>query len=190
VRLFVALPVPPELRARIHEAATVLRDRDLPVRWVDPDLYHLTLKFLGTVDRDAPERITPALDRVASENAPFEAGLGDLGAFPSIRKPRVLWIAVDPTPALRCLKQDVEWALAKVGFDRDTRAFHPHVTLGRARDDGRAGAFRGLDEVVANRTVDASLPVSEVRLVRSRLSRSGPRYAALHTRELGPGTDG
>ena len=149
MRLFVALNLAKKERERVYRASRPLRDEGLPVRWVEPDAYHITLKFLGEVGEQRLEAIGQALEKVATSNTPLELDLREFGAFPTIRRPRVLWIGVEPTPALRCLKQDIEWALSDWGFERDTQAFHPHISLGRANADDGAGAFRGLDELAA-----------------------------------------
>ena len=184
MRLFVALNLPRKERKCIHQAARPLRDQALPVRWVDPDNYHLTLKFLGEVRSDHLEQIERILARVAAGSPTFSADLGGFGAFPTVRRPRVLWLGVEPTPALRCLKQDVEWALAGAGFERETRAFHPHLTLGRADYENGAGAFRRLDELMANLPYTGSVEVRSVDLMRSQTSKGGAHYSVLSTYPL------
>lgn len=185
MRLFVAFSLPGEVRRRIHEAVRPLRERDLPVRWVDPGQYHVTMKFLGEVAEGRLPEIEERLTGVTTGSGSTALELGGVGAFPTIRRPRVLWLGVEATPALRCLKQDLEWAFAESGFERDTRAFHPHVTLGRARDGGGAGAFRGLDEVCAEIDFGVEVPVDALDLVRSRLSRDGPRHSVVSSNPLG-----
>jgi 2'-5' RNA ligase len=184
VRLFVALNLPKKERERIHRAARPLREHELPVRWVPADNYHLTLKFLGEVRPERVDLIAKVLVRVAAGCAPFPANFGGFGAFPTIRRPRVLWLGVEPTPALRCLKQDVEWALADLGFERETRAFHPHLTLGRVDRDDEAGTFRGLDELVAEMSYSGSVPVRSVELMRSQTNTVGAQYSVVSTYPL------
>lgn len=177
MRLFIALNLPKKERQRIERAVRPLRDDGRPVRWVDSDAYHVTLKFLGPVRSDAVPGIKDAMERVAGTTKTFAMDLGGFGAFPTIRRPRTLWLGVNASPELRCLKQDLEWALGDHGFDPETRAFHPHITLGRADEKGGAGEFRGLDEVVAGMEFDASVQVRSLDLMRSRLSKSGARYS-------------
>ena len=141
MRLFIALNLPKKERQRIHRAARPLREGDLPVRWIDLDNIHLTLKFLGQVRPDRVPQVEEVIGRVASATKSFKVDFGGFGAFPTIRKPRVVWLGVDPSAELRCLKQDLEWALADLGFEAETRAFHPHLTLGRADPNDGAGAF-------------------------------------------------
>jgi RNA 2',3'-cyclic 3'-phosphodiesterase len=179
MRLFLALNFSDVERARIHAAAEPLREMGLPVRWRDPEHYHLTLKFLGDVRQDRVQGLEKAVARVAGATRAFALDLGGFGAFPTIRRPSVLWLGADPTPALRCLKQDLEWGLASHGFERETRAFHPHVTLGRAEESEGAGSFRGLDERAAELDFRMEVRVDTVDLVRSHLSNKGSRYTLL-----------
>jgi 2'-5' RNA ligase len=183
MRLFLALNLPKKERQRIQRAARPLVEEELPVRWVDLDQYHVTLKFLGTVRKAAVDPVCRALDQVASATAPFDATVTGFGAFPTIRRPRVLWAGVHATPELRCLKQDLEWGLAELGFEKETRAFHPHLTLGRAASEG-AGSFRGLDELMASLELEAPFVVRTVDLMESRTSSDGATYSVVHRARL------
>jgi 2'-5' RNA ligase len=186
MRLFVALNLPKKERDRIYRASKVLRECELPVSWVDPEHYHVTLKFLGEVPEERMEGVQEALLRVASTTGKLDLAVEGFGAFPTIRRPQVIWVGVEPSPALRCLKQDVEWALMGCGFDRETRAFHPHLTLGRADARDGAGAFRGLDEKAANLSYQGQVKVRKLDLMRSQLSKSGPpRYTLQHSNSFG-----
>lgn len=180
MRLFVAINLPEGERQRIYEAAAPLRDAGMPFRWIPESNFHLTLKFLGEVRQETIPAIKKVLDKVTGSTRAFELDLSGFGAFPTIRRPRVMWLGVDPSPALRCLKQDLEWALADLGFDRETRAFHPHITLGRAEAEEGAGSFRGLDELAAGMVYAGEVPGDRVQLMRSHLSKNGARYSTLH----------
>jgi 2'-5' RNA ligase len=169
MRLFIALNIPKKQRSRIHRAARPLREADLPVRWSDPDNYHVTLKFLGQVRREKLQGIEEAITGVAGSTRGFDTSFAGFGAFPTIRRPRVIWL---------------EWGLADAGYDPETRAFHPHVTLGRAEPGGGAGAFRGLDELVADMSFEGGLKVHTVDLMRSHLSRSGASYSIVSSVRL------
>ena len=180
MRLFVALNLPKKEKDRVYRASRPLRDEGLPVRWVDSATYHVTLKFLGEVGDQHLEAIGQALEKVAASNTPLDIELSEFGAFPTIRRPRVLWVGVEPTPALRCLKQDIEWALSDGGFERDTQAFHPHISLGRANAADGAGAFRGLDELAAGLSCEGGGTVRKLDLIRSRRDTCGASYS-IHT---------
>lgn len=184
MRIFIALNLNKKERQRVLRAARPLRDEELPVRWVEEDNLHLTLKFLGEVRAERVPAVEEAMARVGEGTAAFTLTLGGFGAFPTIRRPRVLWLGADASPALRCLKQDLEWGLTDCGFEAETRAFHPHMTLGRADPTDGAGAFRGLDSLVAAMDFSALIPVRSVDLMRTVLSREGARYTRLSSAKL------
>lgn len=106
------------------------------VRWVPRAAnVHLTLKFLGAVDEGRLEEIAAALDAVRARHAPFNAETSGFGAFPSPRRARVLWAGIGAgAENLGALAADVEGSLEGLGFERETRPYAPHLTLGRARN--------------------------------------------------------
>jgi len=184
MRIFVALNLPKKERTRIHRASARLREEVLPVRWIDPENYHVTLKFLGDVRQEHVREVQEIVRRVAESTLPFDLTLGGFGAFPTVRRPRVVWLGVDASAELRCLKQDLEWGLADVGFEPETRAFHPHLTLGRADSRGGAGQFRGFDDVMAELDFSGRAAIHTLDLMRSHLSREGSRYSVLASARL------
>jgi len=176
MRLFIALNLPKKERDRLHRSVRVLREREYPVRWVPADSLHLTLKFLGEVPPEAVSSLGEALAGVARTTDSFSIEIGGFGAFPTVRRPRVLWMGVKPCPALRGLKQDLEWALSEHGIERENSSFHPHFTLGRATREDGAGAFRGLDVMASELTFASEATARKFDLMESHLSSSGPRY--------------
>ncbi len=184
MRLFLALNLPKKERQRIERSSRPLRERELPVRWVDIEEYHVTLKFLGSLREARVEAIREIMEKVGAATAAFDLTFGEFGAFPTIRRPEVLWVGVNASPELRCLKQDLEWGLAEHGFSRETRAFHPHITLGRADPDGLPGAFRGVDELVTEMTLSGSVTVRSIDLMQSQLGASGRTYSILESVRL------
>jgi len=184
MRLFVAINLPAAERRRIHRATARLRDGDVPVRWVGFEQYHLTMRFLGEVGRDELEVVENAVRMTAEMNAAFDARLAGCGAFPTIRSPSVIWLGVDPSPHLRSLKQDLERALSDSGLERDTRAFHPHLTLGRVSESGRAGAFRGFGDAAAAVDYEGTFRVRSLDLMRSTLGPEGSRYSVVSSSKL------
>jgi 2'-5' RNA ligase len=184
MRIFIALNLPKKERQRIRRASASLHEAAMPVRWIDPDKYHLTLKFLGEVRQDRIPAVQDVMQRVAEATASFDIELAGFGAFPTVRNPRVVWLGVEASAELRCLKQDLEWGLADEGFEAETRAFHPHLTLGRADPGGGAGRFRGLDEVMAGLEFTGHASIRTLDLMRSHLSREGARYSVLSSAKL------
>jgi 2'-5' RNA ligase len=184
MRLFVALNLPKKDRERIQRATRRLRDEELPVRWVAVDGFHVTLKFLGEVRRERLQDVEQTMSRVAAATKAFKTRFGDFGAFPSVRQPRVIWLGLKATPELRCLKQDLEYAFDAIGFEAETRAFHPHVTLGRADDREGAGAFRNLDDLLSELECTGDVRVTTVDLMESKLGPGGSKYSLITTAKL------
>lgn len=187
MRLFVALNFAEELRAELHRATAALREAGMPVRWVDVALYHVTLKFIGEVPDGRRDAMAEAVLRTAEPYRPFEVTLGGVGAFPSLRRPRVIWVGVETTPELRSIKHDLEEVFASLGVERESRAFHPHVTVGRVRDEATAGDLRPLEELAEEIEFEARARVDSIDLMRSRLRPSGPEYSVEEEATLAAG---
>lgn len=135
LRLFVALDLPDFVRADLGQLIGNLPD----TRWLEPDQLHLTLRFIGEVDGGTARDIEEALAVVPS--VPFELRLKGLGVFPPRGEPRVLWVGIEDAGEVKALKRRIDAALADVGLPRDTRKFHPHVTLARFRQPPPHGRF-------------------------------------------------
>lgn len=185
MRLFVAINPPDEVRREIGQRLGPLREGDLPTRWVAPEQYHLTMKFIGETGTDGRNEAGEALRRIVGAYRPFEVRIEGLGAFPSLRRPRVVWVGVEPSARLRSLKHDLEHGFVELGVERETRAFRPHVTVGRADSDASAGAFRPLERLTDELEVDASFVVESVDLMRSRLRPDGPDYTVEERASMG-----
>ena len=185
MRLFIALDPRSEEKKRLYRAAEPLRKSDMPVRWVPRESLHLTLKFLGEVRPKRVEPVLEAMKAVAAKAVPTDVRISGFGAFPTIRRPRIIWAGADATPELRSLKHDMEWELASLGFERELRAFQPHITLGRANAESEAGNFRDLAAVINDIDYSGKLQVRRVDLISSVLGPEGPRYEVIGSAAIG-----
>jgi len=179
VRLFVAVNLPAAERRAAYEAATPLRAARLPVRWVGEESIHVTLRFLGEVEAARVTLIGEALAAAVRAARPFGVGLGGVGAFPSLARPRVVWIGVERHPALELLANDVEKALMALDFEPELRPFHPHLTLGRAERSARPAAFASFEQIAATIAYQGSTMVESVDLMQSVLGQRGATYTVL-----------
>ncbi|MBI4410582.1 MAG: RNA 2',3'-cyclic phosphodiesterase [Gemmatimonadetes bacterium] len=187
MRLFIAVNLPPDEKDRLYRAAAPLRAAGFPVRWVEPDAIHITLKFLGEVGEERVTGIRDAIRRVAAEADRFGIGLGGFGAFPDVTRPRVVWAGIAHSAELQHVQARVDVEMERLGFPRDSRPFHPHLTLGRAPGDARAADFRGFAERIAGLEYGGSLDVHSLDLMQSLLSPRGARYERVLAAELGEG---
>lgn len=185
LRLFVALNFPRETREAIGHAVAPLRAAPYPVRWVDADLIHLTVKFLGDVAHDRLPVIESALSEVAGAAKPFVLPLEGAGAFPRPRDPRVVWVGCEPVPALELLQHALEGKMQTLGFPIDGRPFRPHLTVGRVKRDAERSAFRELESDLESVDLSAAPLMESLDLVESTLSPRGPSYRTRVAARLG-----
>ena len=184
-RLFVAVTLPAEAREAIARLIHALRAADVSgLRLVNPEGVHLTLKFLGNVDRSRVSVLTDALDAVGEGAAPFALQLSGVGAFPERRSPRVLWAGVKgDTEPLTALARRVDDACSTLGFSRERRPFSPHLTLARLRETAPSHERQRSATIIKDIGLATTQPfsVQAFHLVRSTLTPSGPIYETVHT---------
>jgi 2'-5' RNA ligase len=184
VRSFVAVLLPEALRVRLAAAIDELRAGARRVAWVPVQNLHVTLRFLGAVDEATLQRVREALEAGTVAIAPFAVRVGGLGGFPPGRAPRVIWAGVTGgAEALCALSARLETALAERGIPPEGRPFHPHVTLGRARDPRGVPELAG--RLAAARDEFGETVVDAVHLMRSDLDPAGARYGVLARAALG-----
>jgi 2'-5' RNA ligase len=188
IRTFIAVEMSPRVIARAAELIDKLRVASNDITWVRPQQMHLTLKFLG----DVPDTETPDLCRVvsgvAAEFEPFEVTCRGAGAFPNAANPRTLWIGIhDGAEELKQLQAAIDDALKQeLGFAKERRGFHPHLTIGRLKRDSPASRNQLSNLLAEHAQFDADLAVvDEVVTFASFLGRGGPTHDALDHAELG-----
>lgn len=183
MRLFAAVPIPDPAREQIHTLLDRLREDGWPVRWVHDEGVHMTLKFFGEV---APERldvIQEALRFAAAGTGALSLRLGQLGAFPSRSRPRILWVGIDAPPPLELLQDRIERGCEAIGFPPEGAPFQPHVTLGRVREGQRLPPG-GLEDHAGD-LEPVPFVAQELVLYESLLTTGGPRYESRLTLALG-----
>ncbi|WP_426956661.1 RNA 2',3'-cyclic phosphodiesterase [Muricoccus radiodurans] len=168
VRLFVALALPPELRTQLSMLAGGIQG----ARWVPPENYHLTLRFIGEVEGWRADEVDEALSSIRAK--PFELCLRGVGTFEKGGKIGALWVGVERSDGLTHLQSKVETALQRMGLDPERRRFAPHVTL--ARTD-KAPAGKLVEWVQAHNLFRApAVAMEHFTLFSSRLGKENPVY--------------
>jgi 2'-5' RNA ligase len=148
------------------------------VAWVVPANLHVTLRFLGSIDENLIDgALVPRLKKVAARNAPFEARARGFGSFPN-----VLWVGVESDGMVK-LQREVEAVAVELGFAKEERVFHPHITVGRVKE-GTVGEWSSPTEFGAATLNEIVVYESRVDRIRGK---SGAEYIARARVALGKG---
>jgi 2'-5' RNA ligase len=174
-RLFVAIRPPEEVRDLLIDAM----DDSADFRWQDDDQLHLTLRFVGEVERPVAEDLATALAAIRSP--PFELRVTGTGRFEQ-RNSGALWAGVEPKESVAALAAKVERLCQSVGLEPERRAFHPHITLARWKGRRSREVATFLDRT-RGLTSDP-FSVDRFILFESRLSRHGAHYEEVATYAL------
>lgn len=189
IRSFVAIELPEEAKKGLARLRKQLeRDEHRFVKWVDPGGIHLTLKFLGNIPSKRVTEITEAMGKAVQGISPFRLEISGLGAFPSLKQARVLWVGIGgELDQLSTLQQNIDSVLAALGFAREERPFVPHLTLARVREGASLPERRSFGELVGSAAFEDKYPieVEAVRLMRSQLTPAGALYTCLSVVGLG-----
>lgn len=189
IRAFIAINISPEIGQMLE---TILRElqqelKGIPVRWVPVKNIHITLKFLGDVSVSNLDVLKKIFSGEAAAHRPFEISAGGLGAFPSIKRPRVIWVDVQAPAELTALQRAIDHETARLGYPREDRPFSPHLTIGRVSRNTNADELRRLSAALTNAKTSfvEGAKVEDVFLYRSDLQPSGAVYTPLFSARLG-----
>jgi 2'-5' RNA ligase len=189
LRLFIAIPLDNSLRAELEQLEERLQVRlnshSVPqksIRWVAPQNIHLTLRFLGNVNRAKLPDLEAAINRSAHGLPHFELAARGLGCFPNVTRPNNIWVGLDgDLKTASLLVRNLENELVGLGFPRDQRGFEPHMTLGRVKREATRAVRIRIGEVISSfpATVFGTLCAESVHLIASDLRPAGPVYTSI-----------
>jgi len=185
LRVFSAVELPDHVRERLREHVQQLREAvpDAAASWTRVENIHLTLKFFGNVHVDRIPAISDAVSRAVKEFSTFRIGVGGTGVFPKPSRAQVLWIGVnDPSGELSSLQRQLEIECAKKGFDKEDRAYRPHLTIARLRKP--EGARQLADAHLQMKFEPIEIEFNELVVFRSELSSKGSRYTAIFRQDI------
>lgn len=185
MRMFVAIGLPAGVRDRAEEVQRALRPAARGLKWVSAHNFHLTVKFLGEVEPDQLAALQHELEGCARGSSPFSLEVEGLGAFPNLRRPRVVWLGVKgEVDSLQQLVKRVDKSLRPLGFEPEKGRFTAHLTLARARQPAPAPELE--KALLAGSTVQiGTFSVGELRLMRSSLGGPEPIYEVVSCHALG-----
>jgi 2'-5' RNA ligase len=188
IRAFIALDLSAQVLNGLDQACRMLKQQlpDSPVRWVVTKNIHLTLKFLGDVSEINLTALFEMLNREGERHAPFEVRVGGLGAFPSLHRPRVIWIGVAAPPELAILQRCIDQESGRLGYQSEERDFSPHLTLGRVARSSSPDAVNSLGDALARLKIGelGTCRIDGIHFYRSDLNPHGSVYTKLWSARL------
>ncbi len=184
MRIFIAIPVPEEIKGQASQIKSELSRLKPDIKWVEYENYHITLKFLGEVTEKQLDEIKTKLSMVAQACPAFSFKTTGIGFFPNKNRPRVMWLGVKGEMSkAQFLGERVDTYLTELGFESEKkRSFH--LTLGRIRSEHNLDETVLTTDNINNGLKSFDLPVEQFFLMESRLSSSGPQYLVLEKYDL------
>ncbi|MEA3369610.1 MAG: RNA 2',3'-cyclic phosphodiesterase [Candidatus Ratteibacteria bacterium] len=177
-RVFIAISLSEAISKKIEVIQDKLKKTKADVRWVKPANIHLTLKFLGNITPEQISGLKQGLEKIARKFQPFSIFIEEMGSFPSIDSPRVIWVGISRgKEILNKMNKAIEDDLAKIGFPREERAFHPHLTLGRCRSSKHRSQLA--KQIKTESAFLGALAVDRISIYKSLLTSEGPVYSLL-----------
>ena len=184
-RTFLAVPLSEQVVAQLADAQEALSAAGAQVRWVARENLHLTLKFLGNVEDADTDEVCRLAGEVAAAVEPFEFVVTGLEAVPPRGALRMIWANItEPTGRLAELQRSAEDAYERMGFEKETRPYRPHLTLGRVKSGRNVAELRTAAARFAETDFGAT-PAGELIVFESRLTPSGPIYSPLTKAAIG-----
>ncbi|MCD6521545.1 RNA 2',3'-cyclic phosphodiesterase [Candidatus Calescamantes bacterium] len=182
MRCFIAVPLK-EWEEPVEKVIECIRKGISGIKWVEKENVHITLKFLGETEEGKREKISDILQKISSQYSSFQIKVTSIGAFPSSSQPRVIWLGVDDGGVLKRIAEEIENALIPLGWEKEGREFHPHITLGRVKKKVNKGWWKGVMKMELPNF--PPLKVRELILYQSILGKEGPTYIPLNKFLLG-----
>ena len=182
MRTFIAINLDQEIKNALSQFIGELKacsPESRGIKWIRPEAMHLTLKFLGEINEEKIPQIESILKRISEKYEPFPLRIKGTGYFPPKSKtPRVLWVAIEEVEDLKRLQSNVEDEMESLGFPKERRTFHPHLTLGRVK------TFSGIEETMhfleKHRDKNfGEMEAKKITFIRSILKPTGAEYSVL-----------
>jgi len=184
MRTFIAIELDETIRNELAQVQARLQYSGADVKWVEPGNIHLTLKFLGEVSEEKVKQASSILEAIARRFQPFEITVQGIGVFPKPDFPRVVWAGLTQGHEKTSdLAHAVEDSLENIGFQRESRPFSSHLTIGRVRSPKNKAVLK---EKILSTKIEKHLAqtIDSLTLFRSELTSTGPIYTKIFEAKL------
>jgi RNA 2',3'-cyclic 3'-phosphodiesterase len=178
LRCFIAIEIPEISKKLIEDSINSLKKSGSDVKWVPAENIHITMQFLGETEEALIPSIKGALEKILAPYSPFYIKIADISCFPDGRRPRVIWVGTEESPTLINIQKDISNEMVQFGYQKEVRAFTPHLTIGRVK------SIRNMRELLKRieemkTTSYSGFEAQSITLMKSELSPSGAKYYSL-----------
>lgn len=182
IRAFLAVDIDKTLIDKIVEVQETINSVKAPVKFVEPENLHFTLKFFGDVNEEKLGEINRIINENIGKFSPFELLINGMGVFPSLRYIRVLWLGTQDYNSFSEMQKEFDHEFAKLGFEKE-RSYIPHLTIGRLKGSENKEALVKKIEELSGIDVGKTM-VNSLILKKSELTPDGPIYTDLEVFKL------
>ena len=175
-RAFISVDLEPQ--QKLTEFWESLKGTNAPLKLVNLDIIHMTLKFLGDTEEGLVDDIERIMKDSIKDVEPFEVQLKGTGAFPNLNYMKVVWVGLEGADPLISISKILDREISKLGFKKEKRGFRPHVTLARVKGPKNKKILA--DVINEYKDVDFGVKIVDcIRLKKSVLHREGPTYSTV-----------
>jgi 2'-5' RNA ligase len=185
MRVFIGIKLDERVHEEIEKFLAPFKKISSPIRWVNPENVHITLKFIGEVPEEKYAKIQKYLAEAEFDTGPFDLRLAGCGKFGRGSTLDIFWIGITPSDPLTLVFKKIENTLAKLGIEKENRPFKPHITVGRNKKDFNFKSFFQLIEEKSAHLI-SELNVNHFQVFKSQLRPESPIYTILKEIPLAP----
>ena len=180
IRVFIAVEIDSEIKNKLSEYLSMLKRTGADVKWVSPENIHLTLKFIGYIEKESLINLNKVISDAASNIEPFSISIGNIGAFPSLNKPRVVFVCVqEKGNDLLRIYEKLDKGVERLGINKESKKYVGHITLGRVKSQKNISNLK--NALNSGKECCFGLEkVTSLSLIESELTPTGPIYTRLN----------
>jgi 2'-5' RNA ligase len=180
IRVFVAIEIDSEIKNKLSEYLSRLKRTGADVKWVSPENIHLTLKFIGYIEKETLIDLNKIINDTVFGIGPFSISIGNIGAFPSLEKPRVVFACVEERGSnLLRIYEKLDKGVELLGIKKESKKYVGHITLGRVKS--QKNIFKLKNALNSETECYFGLEkVTSLSLIQSKLTPTGPIYTKLN----------
>ncbi len=180
IRAFIAIGIDSEIKDRLSEYLSKLKRTGADIKWVAPENIHLTLKFIGYIEKESLINLNKIINDAVSGIGPFSISIGNIGAFPDLKKPRVVFVCVEERGNnLLRIYERLNKGVEQLGIKKESKKYVGHITLGRVKSQKNISKLKNALNSGTEYCFGLE-KVTSLSLMQSRLTSTGPIYTRLN----------